>query len=63
VPQVRFHFDYSGGWRRYHDASYWKTFRDAAVRTTGRRSRGRRLPTSASSDRVTAGHRSCPTQR
>lgn len=24
VPQVRFQVDYTGGWGKYHDASYWK---------------------------------------
>jgi len=31
VPQVRFHFDYAGGWGQHHNASYWKTFRNACV--------------------------------
>src|SRR5205085_4526582 len=26
VAQVGFKRDYAGGWRRYHDASYWKRF-------------------------------------
>lgn len=29
VPQVHFERDYAGGWGEYHDASYWKTFRNA----------------------------------
>jgi hypothetical protein len=29
VPQVRFAWDYAGGWRKYRDASYWKRFDDA----------------------------------
>ena len=29
VAQVRFKRDYAGGWRKYHDASYWKHFRNA----------------------------------
>jgi len=29
VPQVRFAWDYAGGWRSYHDASYWKRFKNA----------------------------------
>jgi hypothetical protein len=29
VPQVQFGRDYAGGWRKYHDASYWKRFRNA----------------------------------
>ena len=28
VAQVRFHFDYAGGWRRHHNGSYWKTFKN-----------------------------------
>jgi hypothetical protein len=28
VPQVRFKRDYAGGWRKYHDASYWKRFKN-----------------------------------
>lgn len=28
VPQVRFAWDYAGGWRKYHDASYWRHFRN-----------------------------------
>ena len=28
VPQVRFHADYSGGWRSHGDAGYWKRFRN-----------------------------------
>ncbi|HEY3920718.1 MAG TPA: hypothetical protein VGL76_01270 [Gaiellaceae bacterium] len=29
VAQVHFTFDYAGGWKRYHNGSYWKTFRNA----------------------------------
>ncbi len=29
VPQVRFSFDYAGGWGKYRKSSYWKTFRNA----------------------------------
>jgi hypothetical protein len=29
VPQVAFKRDYAGGWRKYHDSSYWKRFRGA----------------------------------
>ena len=29
VPQVRFKRDYGGGWRKYHDASHWRHFKDA----------------------------------
>jgi hypothetical protein len=27
-PQVRFAFDYSGGWRKYRNPGYWKTFKN-----------------------------------
>src|SRR5262249_24295397 len=26
LPQVRFRFDYAGGWGKYRNSSYWKTF-------------------------------------
>jgi hypothetical protein len=26
LPQVRFKYDYAGGWHKYRNASYWKTF-------------------------------------
>jgi hypothetical protein len=26
LPQVRFKYDYAGGWGKYHSAKYWKTF-------------------------------------
>jgi hypothetical protein len=29
VPQVRFKYDYSGGWKSRHNANYWKTFKNA----------------------------------
>ena len=29
VPQVAFKADYSGGWGKYRDGSYWKTFKNA----------------------------------
>ena len=29
VPQVRFRWDYAGGWGKYRNAKYWKTFRNA----------------------------------
>jgi hypothetical protein len=29
VPQVRFSWDYAGGWGKYRNGSYWKTFRNA----------------------------------
>ena len=28
VRQVRFKYDYAGGWGKYHKASYWSTFRN-----------------------------------
>jgi len=28
VPQVRFRWDYAGGWGKYRKGSYWKTFKD-----------------------------------
>ena len=27
VPQVRFRWDYAGGWGKYHNAKYWQTFK------------------------------------
>lgn len=35
VPQVRFRFDYAGGWGKYRKAGYWRTFRDACRRYDG----------------------------
>jgi hypothetical protein len=29
VPQVQFKWDYAGGWGKYRNASYWKTFKNA----------------------------------
>jgi len=29
APQVRFRWDYAGGWGKYRDAGYWKRFADA----------------------------------
>src|SRR5689334_1333500 len=29
VPQVQFKWDYAGGWKKYKNARYWKTFRNA----------------------------------
>ncbi len=29
VPQIRFKYDYAGGWGKYRNAKYWKTFRNA----------------------------------
>ena len=31
VPQVSFSRDYAGGWRKHHDASYWRRFRNACA--------------------------------
>jgi len=28
TPQVRFKYDYAGGFGKYHDGNYWKSFRD-----------------------------------
>jgi hypothetical protein len=28
VPQVRFRWDYAGGWGKYRNGKYWQTFRD-----------------------------------
>src|SRR5262249_27795755 len=28
VPQVRFEWDYAGGWGKYRNGKYWKTFRN-----------------------------------
>src|SRR3954447_11858542 len=35
VPQVRFKYDYAGGWGKYHSAKYWKTFKNACKAYTG----------------------------
>src|SRR5262252_4715946 len=29
VAQVRFQYDYAGGWGKYHNSSYWKTFKNS----------------------------------
>jgi len=29
LPQVRFSADYAGGWRKYRNSGYWKTFKNA----------------------------------
>ena len=29
VPQIRFKYDYAGGWGKYRNAKYWMTFRNA----------------------------------
>jgi hypothetical protein len=34
-PQVRFKWDYAGGWGKYHDAGYWQGFKDACRPYTG----------------------------
>ena len=31
VPQVRFKYDYSGGWKSRHNANYWKTFKNGCT--------------------------------
>ena len=28
LPQVRFRWDYAGGWGKYRNGKYWKTFRN-----------------------------------
>jgi hypothetical protein len=35
APQVRFSYDYSGGWHRYHNAGYWKTFKSNCPKYDG----------------------------
>jgi len=35
VAQVHFDRDYAGGWGKYHDSGYWKTFRNACQPYTG----------------------------
>jgi len=35
VPQVRFRYDYAGGWGKYRDANYWKTVENACGLYTG----------------------------
>jgi hypothetical protein len=35
VPQVRFHYDYAGGWGKYRSAKYWKTFKNVCKAYTG----------------------------
>ena len=39
IPQVRFRWDYAGGWGKYRNGKYWSTFKNRCRRTTGRRSR------------------------
>ncbi|MDX6474578.1 MAG: hypothetical protein QOH95_89 [Gaiellaceae bacterium] len=31
VPQVRFKYDYAGGYRKYHDGNYWRSFSSACA--------------------------------
>lgn len=31
APQVRFRYDYAGGWGKYRKSSYWRTFRNVCV--------------------------------
>jgi len=33
--QVHFSYDYAGGWKKYHQATYWQTFQNACKRYTG----------------------------
>jgi hypothetical protein len=35
APQVRFKYDYAGGWGKYHNGQYWKTFKNVCRRYTG----------------------------
>ncbi|HEX3806773.1 MAG TPA: hypothetical protein VHV52_08340 [Gaiellaceae bacterium] len=35
LPQVRFKYDYSGGWKSHHNASYWKTFKNVCTAYSG----------------------------
>jgi hypothetical protein len=35
IAQVRFRFDYAGGWGKYRKAGYWKSVRNACGRYTG----------------------------
>jgi hypothetical protein len=35
VPQQRFHYDYAGGWGKYRNGQYWKTFKNACRPYTG----------------------------
>ena len=32
---MRFHYDYAGGWGKYHSSKYWKTFKDVCQPYTG----------------------------
>ena len=35
LKQVRFLIDYTGGYTRFHNGSYWKTFKNKCTRYTG----------------------------
>src|SRR3954471_12878508 len=35
TPQVRFKYDYAGGYGKYHNGSYWKTFKNACKKYDG----------------------------
>jgi hypothetical protein len=35
VPQIRFKYDYAGGWGKYHNGQYWKTFKNVCKAYTG----------------------------
>jgi hypothetical protein len=35
APQVRFRWDYAGGWGKYRQGTYWKSFRNACRRYDG----------------------------
>jgi hypothetical protein len=35
VPQVRFKYDYAGGYGKYRNPNYWKTFKDVCARYDG----------------------------
>jgi hypothetical protein len=37
VPQVRFRFDYAGGWGKYRKPGYWRSFRNACAPYDGPR--------------------------
>jgi hypothetical protein len=35
VPQVHFQYDYAGGWRKYRNGNYWKTFKNVCAQYDG----------------------------
>jgi len=35
IPQVRFKYDYAGGWGKYRNGQYWKTFKNVCKKYTG----------------------------